>query len=134
MNYMQPGKPQPNVYVKRFDRTARYEWLSQYYRDDLAHVQQFATEWMRQYNHERPSVATRTTGMRHHLFPPVSFAWALPTSVLHVGAFMHELQALTNICGAPHKQATFSLSHEGSHDGPRRSLAYPLHCSNDEFS
>ncbi|MDR5785284.1 IS3 family transposase [Caballeronia sp. LP003] len=56
LNYIQPGKPQQNAYVERFNRTARYEWLSQYYWDDLAHVQHFATEWMWQYNHERPNM------------------------------------------------------------------------------
>lgn len=56
LNYIQPGKPQQNVYVERFNRTLRYEWLSQYYWDDLAHVQHFATEWMWQYNHERPNM------------------------------------------------------------------------------
>jgi len=56
LNYIQPGKPQQNAYVERFNRTVRYEWLSQYYWDDLAHVQQFATEWMWQYNHERPNM------------------------------------------------------------------------------
>ncbi len=53
---VQPGKPQQNAYAERFNRTVRYEWLSQYYWDDLAHVQQFATEWMWQYNHERPNM------------------------------------------------------------------------------
>jgi putative transposase len=56
LNYIQPGKPQQNAYVERFNRTVRYEWLSQYYWDDLAHVQHFVTEWMWQYNHERPSM------------------------------------------------------------------------------
>jgi putative transposase len=56
LNYIQPGKPQQNAYVERFNRTVRYEWLSQYYWDDLAHVQQFATQWMWQYNHERPNM------------------------------------------------------------------------------
>ncbi|QJP71302.1 transposase [Burkholderia glumae] len=40
----QPGQPQQNAYVARFNRTVRYEWLSQYYWDDLAHVRHFATE------------------------------------------------------------------------------------------
>jgi hypothetical protein len=31
-------------------RTVRHEWLSQYYRDDLAHVRHFAIDWMWQYN------------------------------------------------------------------------------------
>ncbi|WP_152602020.1 IS3 family transposase, partial [Burkholderia paludis] len=56
LNYIQPGKPQQNAYVERFNRTVRYEWLSQYYWDDLEHIQQFATEWMWQYNHERPNM------------------------------------------------------------------------------
>jgi putative transposase len=56
LNYIQPGKPQQNAYVERFNRTVRYEWLSQYYWDDLAHVQHFATEWMWQYNYERPNM------------------------------------------------------------------------------
>lgn len=29
--YIQPGKPQQNAYVERFNRTVRYEWLSQYH-------------------------------------------------------------------------------------------------------
>lgn len=28
--YIQPGNPQQNAYVERFNRTVRYEWLSQY--------------------------------------------------------------------------------------------------------
>jgi len=57
LEYIQPGKPQQNAYVERFNRTARYEWLSQYHWDDLEHVQQAATQWMWSYNHERPNMA-----------------------------------------------------------------------------
>ena len=28
--YIQPGNPQQNAYIERFNRTVRYEWLSQY--------------------------------------------------------------------------------------------------------
>ena len=28
LEYIQPGDPQQNAYVKRFNRTVRYEWLS----------------------------------------------------------------------------------------------------------
>ena len=53
MQYIQPGKPQQNAYVERFNKTVRYEWLSQYYWQDLQEIQQYATDWMWQYNHQR---------------------------------------------------------------------------------
>ena len=57
MEYIQPGKPQQNAYVERFNRTVRYEWLSQYYWSDLAEVQLFSTRWMYEYNHYRLNMA-----------------------------------------------------------------------------
>ena len=57
LEYIQPGKPQQNAYVEQFNRTVRYEWLSQYYWSDLAEVQDFATKWMWSYNHDRPNMA-----------------------------------------------------------------------------
>jgi len=57
IEYIQPGKPQQNAYVERFNRTVRYEWLSQYYWESLEEVQDFATRWMWLYNHERPNMA-----------------------------------------------------------------------------
>jgi putative transposase len=57
LDYIQPGKPQQNAYVERFNRTVRYEWLSQYHWEDLDHVQRFATDWMWTYNHDRPHMA-----------------------------------------------------------------------------
>ncbi|MCG1046299.1 MULTISPECIES: IS3 family transposase [Mycetohabitans] len=57
LDYIQPGKPQQNAYVERFNRTVRYEWLSQYHWEDLEHVQRFATDWMWTYNHDRPNMA-----------------------------------------------------------------------------
>jgi len=57
IDYIQPGKPQQNAYVEQFNRTVRYEWLSQYLWSDLEGVQLFATDWMHQYNHERPNMA-----------------------------------------------------------------------------
>lgn len=57
LEYIQPGKPQQNAYIERFNRTARYEWLSQYEWENLNHVQEHATQWMWSYNHERPNMA-----------------------------------------------------------------------------
>lgn len=57
LEYIQPGNPQQNAYVERYNRTVRYEWLSQYLFDRLEEVQNFATQWLWQYNHERPNMA-----------------------------------------------------------------------------
>jgi putative transposase len=57
LRYIQPGKPQQNAYIERFNRTVRYEWLSQYYWNDLDEVRDFATKWVWHYNHERPNMA-----------------------------------------------------------------------------
>lgn len=57
LDYIQPGKPQQNAYVERFNRTVRSEWLSQYCWRDLDEVQEFATQWAWNYNHERPNMA-----------------------------------------------------------------------------
>jgi putative transposase len=55
--YIQPGNPQQNAYVERFNRTVRYEWLSQYYGSSIEKVQDFARQWMWSYNQDRPNMA-----------------------------------------------------------------------------
>lgn len=46
LQFIQPGKPQQNAFVERFNRTVRYEWLSQYDWNDLEEVRIYATQWM----------------------------------------------------------------------------------------
>ncbi len=57
IEYIQPGNPQQNAYVERFNRTVRYEWLAQYLFDTVDEVQEFATRWLWNYNHERQNMA-----------------------------------------------------------------------------
>lgn len=57
LDYIQPGNPQQNAYVERFNRTLRYEWLSPYCWSNLQEVQMYATQWMWKYNHDRPHMA-----------------------------------------------------------------------------
>jgi putative transposase len=57
IEYIQPGNPQQNAYVERFNRTVRYEWLAQYLFESIGEVQEFATRWLWKYNHERPNMA-----------------------------------------------------------------------------
>lgn len=57
LQYIQPGKPQQNAYVERFNRTVRHEWLDQHLFESIAHAQETATRWLWHYNHERPNMA-----------------------------------------------------------------------------
>jgi putative transposase len=57
IDYIQPGKPQQNAYVERFNRTVRYDWLSQTLFESIAEVQDAATRWLWTYNNERPNMA-----------------------------------------------------------------------------
>jgi putative transposase len=43
LDYIQPGKPQQNAYVERFNRTVRYEWLAPQLFASIAEVQLCAT-------------------------------------------------------------------------------------------
>jgi putative transposase len=57
LQYIQPGKPQQNAYVERFNRTVRHEWLDQHLFESIAHAQETATQWLWHYNNERPNMA-----------------------------------------------------------------------------
>ncbi len=56
LRYIQPGKPQQNGYIERYNRTVRYDWLNQYLFESLEEIQDFATKWLWSYNHERPNM------------------------------------------------------------------------------
>nr|WP_272212708.1 IS3 family transposase [Marinicella sp. W31]MDC2878618.1 IS3 family transposase [Marinicella sp. W31] len=56
LNYIQPGKPQQNAYVERYNRTVRHEWLDQYIIESIEEAQAFATQWLWSYNNERPNM------------------------------------------------------------------------------
>ncbi|MFC0280507.1 integrase core domain-containing protein, partial [Falsigemmobacter intermedius] len=53
---LQPGKPQQNAYVERYNRTVRHEWLDLYIFDSIQEVQDIATNWLWTYNHDRPNM------------------------------------------------------------------------------
>ena len=56
LKHIQPGKPQQNAYVERYNRTVRYDWLAQYLFDSIEDVQEYATHWLWSYNNERPNM------------------------------------------------------------------------------
>lgn len=55
--YIQPGNPQQNAYVERFNRTVRYDWLNQDIFTNIEEVQEKATKWLWHYNNEKPNMA-----------------------------------------------------------------------------
>ena len=57
LHYIQPGKPQQNAYVERFNRTIRHEWLDQHLFESVQHAQETATQWLWRYDTERPNMA-----------------------------------------------------------------------------
>lgn len=57
LEYIQPGNPQQNAYVERYNRTVRYDWLGHYLFESIAEVQDYGTNWIWTYNHERPNMA-----------------------------------------------------------------------------
>ncbi|SHM68888.1 putative transposase [Duganella sacchari] len=57
IDFIQPGQPQQNAYVERYNRTVRYDWLAHHLFETLDDIQDFATRWLWTYNHDRPNMA-----------------------------------------------------------------------------
>lgn len=56
LSHIQPGKPQQNAYVERYNHTVRNEWLDQYIIKSIEEAQQSAMQWLWTYNNERPNM------------------------------------------------------------------------------
>ena len=59
IEYIQPGNPQQNAYIERFNKTMRYSWVSKHLFNSIEEVQDYATKWIWFYNHERPHKANK---------------------------------------------------------------------------
>lgn len=57
IQYIQPGKPQQNAYIERYNRTVRHEWLDQNIFETIEEAQEQATDWLWAYNNDRPNMA-----------------------------------------------------------------------------
>ena len=55
--YIQPGNPQQNAYIERYNRTVRGEWLNQNIFETIEEAQTQATQWLWTYNNDRPNMA-----------------------------------------------------------------------------
>lgn len=57
LRYIQPGKPNQNAYIERFNRTYRDEVLNCYLFENLEQVREITADWMISYNEKRPHEA-----------------------------------------------------------------------------
>ena len=46
IEFIEPGNPQQNAYIERYNRTVRYDWLGQHLFDSLEEARDFATRWL----------------------------------------------------------------------------------------
>ena len=56
IQHIQPGQPQQNAYIERYNRTVRHEWLDQHIIENIEEAQDFATQWLWTYNNDRPNM------------------------------------------------------------------------------
>jgi putative transposase len=75
IGYIQPGKPDQNAFIERFNRSYREEVLDAHLFDTLDQVREIADAWLETYNTERPHASLGQV-------PPLTFSRPIDPVVL----------------------------------------------------
>jgi putative transposase len=59
VHYIQPGKPDQNACIERFNRSYRGEILNAHLVDTVGELQALSSSWLHVYNRERPHDSLR---------------------------------------------------------------------------
>ena len=79
LKFIQPGKPQQNAFIERFNRTYRHEVLNAHIFESLEQGRDITEEWIHSYNQERPHAALGKLSPMHYRQQAEKSALGVPT-------------------------------------------------------